>query len=85
MATDRERGLRPIEDSARTVNLITPVTYDGERADAEDVAQAFDKLVKNATTAGALEDSGVKSVGFCVIQRSGDEVPLGIEPPPREM
>ena len=84
MATDREGGLRPIEDCARTVYLITPVTYDGERADAEDVAQRFDKLVKDATAAGALEDSGVKSVGFCVIQPSGDEVPLGIEPPSRE-
>lgn len=85
MATDRERGLRPIKDGSRTVYLITPVTYDGERADAEDVAQRFDKLVKEATAAGALEDSGVKSVGFCVIQPSGDEVPLGIEPPSREM
>ena len=85
MATDREGGLRPIEDGSRTVYLITPVTYDGERADAEDVAQRFDKLVKDATAAGALEDSGVKSVGFCVIQPSGDEVPLGIEPPSREM
>ena len=85
MATDRERGLRSIEDGSRTVYLITPVTYDGERADAEDLAQTFDKLVKDATAAGALEDSGVKSVGFCVIQPSGDEVPLGIEPPSREM
>jgi len=85
VATDRERGLRPIEDGTRTVYLITPVTYDGERADAEDVAQRFDRLVKDATAAGALEDSGVKSVGFCVIQPSGDEVPLGIEPPSREM
>ena len=85
MATDRERGLRSIENGSRTVYLITPVTYDGERADAEDVAQRFDKLVKDATAAGALEDSGVKSVGFCVIQPSGDEVPLGIEPPTSEM
>lgn len=85
MATDRGRGLRPTEDGAKTVYLITPVTYDGERADAEEVAQRFDKLVKDATDAGALEDSGVKSVGFCVIQPNGDEVPLGIEPPSREM
>jgi hypothetical protein len=85
VATDRERQLRPIEDGSRTVYLITPVTYDGERADAEDVARSFDKLVKDATIAGALEDSGVKSVGFSVIQPIGDEVPLGIELPRREM
>lgn len=84
MATNRERGSRPIEDGSRTVYLITPVTYDGERADAEDVAQSFDKLIKDATATGALEDSSVKSVGFCVIQPNGDEVPLGIELP-REM
>jgi hypothetical protein len=74
--------VRPVEDGSRTVYLVTPVTYDGEQAEAEDVAQAFDKLVKDATKAGALQDSGVKSVGFSVIQPIGDEVPLGIEPPP---
>ena len=81
MAVDGERGLRPIEEGSRTVYLVTPVTYDGKKADEEEVAQAFDKLVKDATEAGALEHSGVKSVGFCVIQPTGDEVPLGIEPP----
>ena len=84
MATDRDRGWRSTRGGPRTGYLITPVTYDGERADAEDVAQRFDKLVKDATAAGALGDSGVKSVGFCVIRPSGDEVPLGIEPPSRE-
>jgi hypothetical protein len=84
VAVERGRGLRPIEEGSRTVYLVTPVTYDGEKADAEEVAQAFDKLVKDATSAGALTDSGVESVGFCVIQASGDEVPLGIELPRKE-
>jgi hypothetical protein len=63
----------------RTVYLVTPVTYDAAQADDEGVAQAFDKLVKNATAEGALDDQGVELVGHCEIQPRGDEVPLGIE------
>lgn len=72
MAGDNDRGLR-------TVHLITPVTYDADKADDDGLAQAFDKLVKSATAQGALDDHGVELVGHCVIQPRGDEVPLGIE------
>jgi hypothetical protein len=80
VASDRERGLRPVEKGSKTVYLTTPVTYDGEKADEEEVAQAFDSLVKDAAAAGALDDSGVESVGFSVIEPVGDEIPLGIAP-----
>ena len=63
----------------RTVYLVTPVTYDAAQAGDDDVAQAFDKLVKDATARGELDESGVELVGHCVIQPRGDEVPLGIE------
>lgn len=63
----------------RTVYLVTPVTYDAAQAGDDDVAQAFDKLVKKATARGVLDDCGVELVGHCVIQPRGDEVPLGIE------
>jgi hypothetical protein len=63
----------------RTVYLVTPVTYDATQADDEGVAQAFDRLVKNATVQGALDDHGVELVGHCVIEPRDDEVPLGIE------
>ena len=82
VASDRKRDLRPEEGGSRTVYLVTPVTYDGEKAEAEEVAQAFDRLVKGAIEAGALQNSGVESVGFSVIQPTGEEIPLGIEPPP---
>jgi hypothetical protein len=78
------RGLRPLEGGSRTLYLVTPVTYDGEKADEEEVAQAFDSLVKGAVAAGALKDCGVESVGFSVIQPMGDEIPLGIEPFPED-
>ena len=81
MSVDGERGLRPVEGGSRTVYLLTPVTYDEKRADEEQVAQAFDNLVKHGVARGALEESGVASVGFSVIQPSEDELPLGIEPP----
>jgi hypothetical protein len=80
VAVYAERGVRPIERRSRTVYLVTPVTYDGQKADEDEVAEAFDKLVMDATAQGALEDSGVESVGFSVIEPTGDEVPLGIEP-----
>ena len=80
MAADGDRGLRPIEGGSKTVYLVTPVTYDARKADEETVAQAFDKLVKDGTAQGALDDCGVASVGFCVIQPTGDELPLGIAP-----
>lgn len=80
MAFEAERGLRPVEGGSKTVYLITPVTYDANAADEQQVAQAFDKLVKDGTARGALDGSGVASVGFSVIEPSGDEVPLGIEP-----
>lgn len=79
VAFDRERGPRPIESGSRTVYLVTPVTYDASKADEEEVARAFDKVVKDGAAQGALDASGVASVGFCVIQPSGDEIPLGIE------
>jgi hypothetical protein len=78
------RGPRPLEGGSRTLYLVTPVTYDAERADEQAVAQAFDSVVKDAAAAGALKDAGVESVGFSVIQPTGDwdEVPLGIEAVP---
>jgi hypothetical protein len=76
------RDPRPLEGGSKTVYLVTPVTYDGKRADEQEVAQAFDSLVKDATAAGALKDAGVESVGFSVVQPTGDEIPLGIEPVP---
>jgi hypothetical protein len=78
------RRPRPQESGSRTLYLITPVTYDGEKADEEAVAQAFDGVVKDAAAAGALKDSGVESVGFSAIQPTGEEIPLGIEPPPED-
>ena len=79
-----ERGLRSVEGGSRTVYLLTPVTYDASKANEEAVAQAFDKLVKDGASRGALDESGVASVGFSVIQPNGNEIPLGIapEPPP---
>lgn len=77
---DRKNDPKPVEGGSRTVYLVTPVTYDASRADDEEVAQAFDRLVKDGAGQGALDESGVASVGFCVIQPNGDEVPLGIEP-----
>jgi hypothetical protein len=71
---------RPEEGGWRTLYLVTPVTYDGEKADEEEVAKAFDSVVKEAAAQGALKDSGVESVGFSAIQPTGEEVPLGIEP-----
>jgi hypothetical protein len=56
------------------------VTYDAKRADEQEVAQAFDMLVREGAARGALEEGGVTSVGFSVIQPHGFEVPLGIEP-----
>ena len=76
------RGPRRHEGGSRTLYLVTPVTYDETRADEQAVAQAFDSLVKDATAAGALKNAGVESVGFSVIQPTGDEIPLGIEPDP---
>lgn len=76
------RGPRPLEGGSKTVYLVTPVTYDGKKADEQEVAQAFDSIVKDAAGAGALTDAGVESVGFSVIQPTGDEIPLGIEPVP---
>lgn len=80
MGANRERGSRPPERGSRTVYLVTPVTYDGEKVDEEQVAQAFDRLVKDGVAQGVLAESGVESVGFCLIQPNGDEVPLGFDP-----
>lgn len=79
MGINGERATRPPERGSRTVYLVTPVTYDGEKADEEQVAQAFDRLVKDCVAQGVLAESGVVSVGFCLIQPSGDDVPLGID------
>lgn len=59
--------------------LVTPVTYEADMADDETVAQAFDKLVQAGAARGGLEECGVASVGFSVIQPTGDNVPIGIE------
>ena len=80
VGVDRNRPTKPIEDGSRTVYLATPVTYDSRKADEQEVAQAFDKLVKDGADEGALDEIGVASVGFCVIQPDGDEIPLGIQP-----
>jgi hypothetical protein len=61
------------------VYLVTPVTYEADMADDEAVAQAFDKLVQAGAARGGLEECGVASVGFSVIQPTGDNVPIGIE------
>jgi hypothetical protein len=79
------RQRRPEESGSRTLYLVTPVTYDGETADEEEVARAFDSVVKEAAAEGALKDSGVRSVGFSAIQPTGDEIPLGIEPVSEEI
>ena len=79
MGINGERATRPPERGSRTVYLVTPVTSDGEKADEEQVAQAFDRLVKDCVAQGVLAESGVVSVGFCLIQPSGDDVPLGID------
>jgi hypothetical protein len=73
------RRSRPVEGGSRTVYLVTPVTYDAEKADDETVAQAFDKLVQAGTADGGLEECGVSSVGLSVIQPTGDHLPMGIE------
>lgn len=67
------------ERSLRTVYLVVPVTYDAEQADDDCVAQELDAVVRNAAAREALERCGVESVGHCVVQPRGDEVPLGIE------
>ena len=60
-----ESGLPgPPERGSRTVYLVTPVTYDGEKADEEQVAQAFDRLVKDGVAQGVLAERGVVSVRF---------------------
>ena len=76
---DAKRELRAVESGSRTVDLVTPVTYEADKADDERVAQAFDRLVKDAAAEGGLEDCGVASVGFSVIQPTGDNIPIGIE------
>lgn len=73
------RGLRPVEGGSRTVYLVTPITYEGAKADDETVAQAFDQLVQTRAAEGALEDCGVASVGFSVIQPRDEYIPIGIE------
>jgi len=79
VAADAKRELRAVEEGSRTVYLVTPVTYEADKADDEQVAQAFDRLVKDAAADGGLDDCGVASVGFSVIQPSGDHIPIGIE------
>ena len=76
---DAKRELRAVESGSRTVYLVTPVTYEADKADDERVAQAFDRLVKDAAAEGGLEDCGVASVGFSVIQPTGEDIPIGIE------
>ena len=59
--------------------LVTPVTYEADKADDEAVAQAFDKLVQAGAARGGLEECGRRIGGVRRDPADGDNLPIGIE------
>jgi hypothetical protein len=76
---ENARRLKSVEGGSKTVYLVTPMTYEGAKADDERRGTGVRQACADRGRRWWSGECGVASVGFSVIQPTGDDVPIGIE------